>query len=193
MKRTQMFTRKMLVGCVTAACLMLGMNAFAQQGPSSGERNENGRPPAGGPPIERLDSNQDGTLSQEEFLAEFSRLDQNQDGKIEADEAPGKPPRGQQEGRSDAKGPQGKAEGRQGGRSGKGDERGERPQGPREGFTQHFDQNNDGAVSQVEFLKDFTRLDLNQNGMIEADELPQGPPQGVPPTEGAVTPLNRAE
>lgn len=197
MKRKQIFTRKMFVGCVTAACLLLGMNVFAQQGPSSGRRGEGGRPSAGGPQIERLDSNQDAKLSQEEFLAEFSRLDQNQDGQIEASEAPGKPPReaqDQQEGNSEARperDPQGEGEGKQEGRGEKDEGRGERPQGgPREGFIEHFDKDNDKSVSQDEFLEDFTRLDQDQNGVIEESELPQGPPQGPPPTDEPVSPEN---
>ena len=51
-------------------------------------------------------------------------------------------------------------------------------------FIQDFDLNSDQMVSAEEFIGPetlFAELDLNQNGYIEADEAPQGPPPGPPP------------
>lgn len=186
MRKSRVFTKKMFVGCVTAACLLFGMNVFAQQDTQSGQAREGVRPSAGGSPLERLDTNQDGKLSQEEFLAEFSRLDQNQDGQIETSEMPQRPQRdaqGQQGDKSERR-PQGKNNGKQGGRQEKAGRDGDRPQGgPRDGFLQHFDKNDDKQVSQDEFLQDFQRLDQDGNGVIEESELPQGPPQDAPPVD----------
>ena len=75
-------TRKMFVGCATSACLLFGANVFAQEEAKSEGNN------AMLPAFEILDSDQDGKISPEEFLAEFNRMDQNQSTLIEDAEAP---------------------------------------------------------------------------------------------------------
>ena len=103
--------------------------------------------------IQKFDKNDDGQVSKEEFPGPdkgFDRMDKNQDGYIDASEAP--------------KGP------RAGRKRGSGD------------FIQDLDKNDDGKVSKDEFPgadEGFDRMDMNQDGYIDASEAPKGPPAGT--------------
>ncbi|MFC1891622.1 hypothetical protein ACFLZT_04450 [Thermodesulfobacteriota bacterium] len=59
-------------------------------------------------------------------------------------------------------------------------------------FVRLFDKNGDEKISRIEFprpVEEFDRLDKNNNGFIETDEAPKGPPgggskKGGPPGKG---------
>ncbi len=97
MKRNNVFKRWIGVVVAVSLVLVVGASVFAQSGnkQSGGNRQAGGQPGGKGPGggfIQHLDTDGDGKVSKEEFLAEFDRLDQNQDGYIEESEAP-PPPR----------------------------------------------------------------------------------------------------
>ena len=87
--------KKSMMGLIGILIFGIGVSALAQPG----DRQPTGERPEGGPPrggfIQHLDSDGDGKVSQEEFLAEFHRLEQNQDGYIDDTEVPQPPQRGQ--------------------------------------------------------------------------------------------------
>jgi hypothetical protein len=100
--------------------------------------------------IQKFDQNGDGKVSMEEFPGpqdHFTNLDTSGDGYIDASEAPQGPPH------------HGMKEG---------------------GFIQKFDKDGDGKVSKEEFpgsQEQFTNLDTNGDGTIDASEAPKGPPR----------------
>ena len=66
----------------------------------------------------------------------------------------------------------------------------EPPEGEVDGFEQD-DQDGDGRVSETEFSgpsEHFDNIDQNQDGYIDSDERPQGPPGGGNSSEGAQGP-----
>lgn len=129
--------------------------------------------------ISRLDSNHDGRVTREEFLArpnaEFDRLDANHDGALVAGEAPHRPPGGPH------------AERRHG----------ERRHGEERRHWRNPDTNGDHNISSAEFAAEgdamFTHLDANGDGRITQEELeaarpPHGPPEGGPGNDGGPPP-----
>ena len=103
----------------------------------------------------RLDADEDGQITQEEFLATFKNLDEDGDGVIALDETM----TGQRE------------------RSGKGVSKGggKKSRGARGGMTARLDADEDGQITQEEFLATFNSLDSDGNGIIGSDEMPQAP------------------
>lgn len=134
---------------------------------------ENGQKPDHTDFVTRLDADNDGSVSSEEFdgpADHFTKLDTNSDGFISSDEAPTGPPQGGRQGGGQQGGP------------GMGDD--QQAQKPQEGsgstdFVTRLDTDGDGKVSSSEFdgpSDHFTQLDTNSDGFIGSDEAPAGRP-----------------
>jgi Ca2+-binding EF-hand superfamily protein len=124
-----------LIGLLSIALILPTLPLLAQSGPDQTATNRF---------IQRLDQNQDGLVSADEFRGpaeRFERLDRNSDGSIDAAEAP---------------------EGRSCRRYGKHPDRAQ------------YDLDGDGRISQEEFIsmaqQRFERLDRNGDGHIDAAE-----------------------
>jgi hypothetical protein len=91
MKTQNLFKKWIVVVLAISLIAVVAVSAFAQPNLPPGGR-QGGNPPGdrrpGGGLIQRLDTDGDGKVSKDEFLAEFTRLDQNQDGYIEESEMP---------------------------------------------------------------------------------------------------------
>lgn len=150
--------RRLLMAAAGVVALAAGAAgvALAQGEPPRGERGEHG--------FFGADANNDGVLTRAEFDAGqdamFARLDSNHDGQLSREE--------RRAHRGD----------RHGGRRGHG--RGG-PGGPGFGL-ERADANNDGNITREEFLarpnEMFDHLDQNHDGVIQASERPQRPPEG---------------
>lgn len=160
-------TKSMLALTATA----LSFTALAATGdtakPEAGEARG-----GGGWMLQRLDTDGDGAISLQEFQAagdaRFARLDTDGDGRFSpAELAAAGPGWGKQDG--ERAGP--RAEGRS-------EERAARMEQHRARLFSRMDADGDGYVNRAEFddahLARFSALDLNGNGVIDADELPQG-------------------
>ncbi|MCP4023741.1 MAG: DUF1566 domain-containing protein [Desulfobacteraceae bacterium] len=115
-------------------------------------------PMRGGDFIGRFDQDNDGKVSQEEFLgpdAHFYHLDQDQDGYIDEDEKPS-----------------GKRRGPGGESGGSGGPGGTNPM-------DRMDKDGDGKISMEEFPgpdQHFNQFDADGDGFLDESELPKGPP-----------------
>lgn len=148
--------------------LLIAGNAMAQQ-----QKDERRKPPTGADFVARLDRNNDGKVSKDEFdgpAEHFSHFDANGDGYIAADEAPSGPPphnRGQRKKGKDQRPPRGEGDGN------------DRKHSDEKNFIAHFDRDGDGQVSKSEFdgpSEHFKHMDRNGDGFVDQDEAPQGPP-----------------
>lgn len=124
------------------------------------------QPPSAQDMISRLDTDNDGKISQSEFdgpSEHFTQFDADGDGYLSESELPPGPPR-----RQDQES--------QGGQQGQCPERGGQGQG---GFVSRLDQDGDGKVSQSEFDGPdsvFSELDKDNDGYLTESEAPSGPP-----------------
>jgi len=181
MRNVDVWTLVAIGGLVAASCV----TAWAQGAPRR-QHGPNGGPH--GPRLEQLDTNQDGSISRDEFTTgmsamqkqHFTRMDANGNGTLSKDEL--------------AKGPGGQAPppppnngtATENGRPGP--PPGGRPGGPPP--VEELDANSDGSVTFEEFCaafekhnsERFGRMDLNSDGTLSADEMAQArPPRGPRP------------
>jgi hypothetical protein len=113
----------------------------------------------GGRKIERMDTNQDGKISRDEWRGDaevFKRLDTDNDGLLSREDIQSQMRAGRRGGRGKGMGP--------GGRGGN-------------GARAKMDQNKDGQISREEWTRKpeaFDRLDQNKDGALTRDELKRG-------------------
>jgi hypothetical protein len=95
MKTQNLFKTWIVAVLAISLVAVITVSAFAQGNTPPDNRQPGGNRPGGKRPggslIQRLDTDGDGKVSKDEFLAEFTRLDQNQDGYIEESEMPQPP------------------------------------------------------------------------------------------------------
>ena len=168
---------------VTAAALSL---AAVAETPAAAETKARPAGPCGF--LQRYDTDGDGMITLAEFQsagdALFARLDLDGDGRLSADEFKsaretfGRHARDGRRDRADRPRREGEAErGRRDGAEGRGAHRGAHAGSHGHRGLVRMDADGDGFVSKAEFddarLARFGALDVNGNGVIDADELPQ--------------------
>lgn len=142
-------------------------SVMAQQSTENGQKSDHADF------VTRLDADNDGSVSSEEFdgpADHFTKLDTNSDGYISSDEAPTGPPQGGQQGGGQQGGP--------GMDAGQQDPQSQQGSGSTD-FVTRLDTDSDGQVSSAEFdgpADHFTQLDKNSDGFIGSDEAPAGRP-----------------
>lgn len=81
--------QRLLAGGLLSAALSLSSAGFAQNAPPPGPQGpQGGPPPSGADFIKKFDSNGDGKISVDEYVADFAKMDASHDGLIDATEAP---------------------------------------------------------------------------------------------------------
>lgn len=123
-------------------------------------------------PMVQFDTDGDNRLSQDEFPGpdtHFQRFDSNGDGYLEPDELPKGPPPGRQGDPGRRSSGSNVPPGMQGNGNG----------GPAGSPIDQFDTDGDNKLSKEEFPgpdDHFQQFDRNNNGYLEEDEMPSGPP-----------------
>lgn len=151
--------KRLLAAAVAIAALGGAGVAFAQA-----QQTAPAQPRGPGHMMERIDTNNDGTVTRAEFDAaqqtRFTQLDTNRDGSISAEERRAGRPERPEGARGEGRGPGG-------------------PGGPDGPGMHNPDANNDGVITRAEFLAGptamFERLDANRDGQLSAAERPQRP------------------
>lgn len=166
--------RTLIIGGVMAAALLGGSAAIAFAQENDGPE---------GWLLRHGDTNKDGAISREEFMAKaaehFAKLDTNKDGKISLAEFKAvremHHPEPGRRGPHGPGGPDGGADGGPGGRQGGAMGMMPPPGGPGGNMLARLDTNGDGKISRAEFAapgdKRFDLIDTNHDGQIDQAEM----------------------
>lgn len=146
-----------MIICLSVVCVFMAFGYFASEGfaQRSYQQNveEGQQSNSGGNHLARLDKDDDGKISQDEFPGpdeHFTKLDADQDGYLSESELPKRPPKC---------------------------EKGNMRKPP--SFS-NLDKDSDGMLSQEEFPgpdEHFSKFDKNNDGYLEENEMPKGPPR----------------